>query len=378
MIDPLKALPGARQVILPYSMLLAVFTALPLTYTRRKFMQKWLIILWLLWIGTGYAEDNLVIYNWSEYLPQQVIDQFTEETGIDIQYATYDSNEAMYAKVKTVQGEGYDLLVPSTYYVDRMRREGLLQKLDKSRLSNFGNLNPRLLNQPYDPDNNYSIPYLWGTTGIAINTDRVDPDKVVAWEDLWDSSYENKLLLLNDVREVFSMGLKTLGYSANSTNEEEIRAAYEKLAQLMPNVRVFNAESPKDLFLAEEVILGMNWNGEVYMANQENPSIRYIYPKEGVTVWMDNFVLSKRAKNVDAAYQFIDFILRPDIAKIITEEIGYTSPNLEAVKLLPESLRNNRIVYPTEEDLKNAEFQTDVGQSLPVYEKYWQRLKSGG
>ena len=341
-------------------------------------MQKWLIILWLLWIGTGYAEDNLVIYNWSEYLPQQVIDQFTEETGIDIQYATYDSNEAMYAKVKTVQGEGYDLLVPSTYYVDRMRREGLLQKLDKSRLSNFGNLNPRLLNQPYDPDNNYSIPYLWGTTGIAINTDRVDPDKVVAWEDLWDSSYENKLLLLNDVREVFSMGLKTLGYSANSTNEEEIRAAYEKLAQLMPNVRVFNAESPKDLFLAEEVILGMNWNGEVYMANQENPSIRYIYPKEGVTVWMDNFVLSKRAKNVDAAYQFIDFILRPDIAKIITEEIGYTSPNLEAVKLLPESLRNNRIVYPTEEDLKNAEFQTDVGQSLPVYEKYWQRLKSGG
>jgi spermidine/putrescine transport system substrate-binding protein len=329
-------------------------------------------------ISTGFAADTLVIYNWSEYLPQQVIDQFTEETGIDVQYATYDSNEAMYAKVKTVQGKDYDLLVPSTYYVDRMRREGLLQKLDKSRLSNFGNLNPSLLNQPYDPDNNYSIPYLWGTTGIAINTDQVNPDKVVAWEDRWDPSYKNKLLLLNDLREVFSMGLKTLGYSANSTNENEIRAAYEKLTQLMPNVRVFNAESPKDLFLAEEVILGMNWNGEVYMANQENPSIRYIYPKEGVTVWMDNFVLSKGAENVDAAYQFIDFILRPDIAKIITEEIGYTSPNLEAIKLLPESLRNNRIVYPTEEDLKNAEFQTDVGQALPLYEKYWQRLKSGG
>jgi spermidine/putrescine transport system substrate-binding protein len=284
----------------------------------------------------------------------------------------------MYAKVKTVQSKGYDLLVPSTYYVDRMRREGLLQKLDKSRLSNFGNLNPRLLNQSYDPGNNYSIPYLWGTTGIAINTDQVNPDKVGAWEDLWDPSYRNKLLLLNDVREVFSMGLKTLGYSANSTNENEIRAAYEKLTQLMPNVRVFNAESPKDLFLAEEVILGMNWNGEVYMANQENPSIRYIYPKEGVTVWMDNFVLSRGAKNVDAAYQFIDFILRPDIAKIITEEIGYTSPNLEAIKLLPESLRNNRVVYPTDKDLKNAEFQTDVGKALPLYEKYWQRLKSGG
>jgi len=122
------------------------------------------------------ADKTLVIYNWAEYLPQQVIDQFTQETGVSVKYSTYDSNEAIYAKVKTVQGEGYDILAPSTYFVDRLRREGLLQKLDKSRLKNPGNLDPRLLNQPYDPDNDYSIPYLWGTTGICVNAAEVDPD----------------------------------------------------------------------------------------------------------------------------------------------------------------------------------------------------------
>ena len=341
-------------------------------------MKKLLLTCWLCWItATFAADDTLVIYNWSEYLPKQVIAQFTKETGIKIQYSTYDSNEAMYAKVKTVQGKGYDLLVPSTYYVDRLRREGLLQKIDKSRLSNFGNLDPRLLNQPYDPNNEYSIPYLWGTAGIAINVKAVDPRKITAWADLWDPAYKNKLLLLNDVRDVFAMGLKVLGYSINSTAENEIRAAYEKLTQLLPNVRVFNSESPKALYLAGEVPLGMDWNGSIYVANKENSNIQYIYPKEGAAKSMDSLVVPIGAQHVEAAHQFINFILRPEIARIITEEIGYTSPNLAAIKLLPEKIRNNRIAYPTEEDLKNSEFETDVGEALPIYEKYWQRLKAG-
>jgi spermidine/putrescine transport system substrate-binding protein len=341
-------------------------------------MKKLLYTLLFCWVSTALAADNtLVIYNWSDYLPQQVITQFTKETGIKVQYSTYDSNEAMYTKVKTMQGKGYDLLVPSTYYVDRMRREGLLQKINKSRLSNFGNLDPHLLNQPYDPNNDYSIPYLWGTTGIAINVKAVDPRNVTAWADLWDPAYKNKLLLLNDVRDVFAVGLKVLGYSANSTQENEIRAAYEKLTQLLPNVRVFNSESPKALYLAGEVALGMDWNGSTYMANKENPDIQYLYPKEGVTLWMDSLVIPVGAQHVEAAHKFISFILRPEIAKVITEEIGYTSPNREAIKLLPDKVRANHIAYPTEEELKNAEFEVDVGEALPVYEKYWQRLKAG-
>lgn len=321
-------------------------------------------------------QQTLVVYNWAEYLPKKVLQQFARETGIKVQYSTYDSNEAMYAKVKTVKGVGYDILVPSTYYVDRMRREGLLQPLDKSRLHNLGNLNPRLLDQPYDPDNRYSIPYLWGTTGIAYDADKVAPGTLTRWAELWDPAYRNKLLLLNDMREVFSMGLKVLGHSINTTDENQIRAAYEKLAEIMPNVRVFDAESPKTKFLSREVAAGMLWNGEAYQASRENPKIRYVYPKEGAMQWMDNLVVSAGAKNVDAAHQFIDFILRPEIARQISEEVGYSSPNLAAIKLLPEKVRDNPTVYPSEEDLKNVEFQTDVGAALPVYDQYWQRLKA--
>lgn len=340
---------------------------------------KKLLVLWLFLFCSSAvaASKTLVIYNWAEYLPQAVLDQFSKETGIKVKYSTYDNNEAMYAKVKTVKGEGYDVLVPSTYYLDRLRREGLLQKLDKSRLHNFGNLEPRLLGKPFDPNNDYSIPYLWGTTGIMVNTKDAPVKTVTRWADLWDARFKNKLLLLDDVREVFAMGLRTLGYSANSTSENEISAAYAKLVELMPNVRVFSADSPKDLYLAEEVVAGMNWNGEAYLANQKNPNLHYIYPQEGAGMWMDSLVISQGAKNVDAAYQFIDFILRPEIAKVISEEVGYTSPNLAAIKLLPEKVRANRIVYPSDEDLKNAEFQSDVGEALPVYEKYWQRLKAG-
>jgi len=322
-------------------------------------------------------KPTLVLYNWSEYLPKQVLRQFTRETGIPVRYSTYDSNEAMYAKVKTVKGVGYDLLVPSTYYVDRMRREGLLQKIDKAKLSNFGHLNPRLLNQSYDPNNDYSIPYLWGTTGIGYNTDKIPAGRLTSWVNLWEPAYKNKLLLLNDMREVFSMGLRTLGYSINTTDENQIRAAYEKLTELMPNVRVFDSESPKTKFLAGEVVAGMLWNGEVFQASQENPNIRYVYPKEGATLWVDSLVISAGAQNVDAAHQFIDFVLRPEIARQINEEVGYSSPNLAAIQLLPEKMRNNRAIYPTDEDLQNAEFQTDVGEALSIYDRYWQRLKAG-
>jgi len=335
----------------------------------------------LLLLGGGIVSaaepQTLVVYNWAEYLPKKVLQQFTQETGIKVRYSTYDSNEAMYAKVKTVKGAGYDLLVPSTYYVDRMRREGLLQKLDKARLSHFGNLNPRLLNQSYDPNNDYSIPYLWGTTGIAYNADKMPPGQLTSWAELWNPAYKNKLLLLNDMREVFSMGLKVLGYSINSTDENQIRAAYEKLAELMPNVRVFDAESPKTKFLTQEVTAGMLWNGEAYMASRENPQIRYVYPKEGVMMWMDNLVISAGTRNMEGAHRFIDFVLRPDIAQQISEEVGYSSPNLAAIQRLPEKVRNNSTVYPSDADLKNVEFQTDVGAALSIYDQYWQRLKTG-
>lgn len=310
-------------------------------------------------------------------MPQSVIDGFEKETGINIKYSTYDSNEAMYAKIKSDKESSYDILVPSTYFVNKMSKEGLLAKIDKSKLKNFKNLDDNLLYKPFDPKNDYSVPYLWGSTGISYNAAILGKGAITKWDDLWNPKYKNSLLLTDDLREVFGMTLKTLGYSANDQDSAHIKQAYEKLKKLLPNVKVYNSESPKDVYLSEEVVAGMNFNGENYMANDENPDLTYVYPKEGILLWIDSLVIPKNAQHYDNALLFIDYLLRPEMAKVISEEIGYATPNLKAKELLDEKVRNNPIIYPTKEDLKNSEFQIDLGAALPVYEKYWEKLKAG-
>lgn len=340
---------------------------------------------WLLWLVclsapvARAADDQLLyLYNWSEYLPESVITQFQDETGIKVIYSTYESNEAMYAKLRLVDAKNsYDLVIPSTYYVNKMSREGLLAKIDRSKLSNFDNLDPKLVNQPFDPNNDYSVPYLWGSTGIAVNTDKVKSGTVTKWRDLWRPEFKDRLLLTNDMREVFYMGLRILGYSGNDIDPSHIEAAYKELKLLMPNVRAFNSEAPRMPYLEGETDAGMIWNGEAFAAKKENPAIEYIYPEEGVILWMDSLVIPKTARHIDSAHKFIDFVLRPEISKEISEEIGYASPNLATMDLLDAEVRNNRTIYPSDVDLKNAEFQTDVGTAITIYEKYWESLKTG-
>ncbi|MBD3823713.1 MAG: extracellular solute-binding protein [Epsilonproteobacteria bacterium] len=336
---------------------------------------KLLTLLFALVFSLFGADKVLYVYNWSEYMPDSVLKDFTKETGIKVKYSTYDSNEAMYAKVKTAGNSGYDLIVPSTYFVNKMSREGLLAKIDKTKLKNYKNLDAKLLGKPFDPQNDYSIPYLWGSTGMSYNAKLVTAP-VASWSDLWSAEYKNSVLLNDDMREVFGIALKVLGHSANSTNPKEIEAAFHKLKELLPNVKMFYSESQKQVYLNEEVKLGMNFNGEGFMANEENPDIKYIYPKEGALVWIDSLVIPKGAKNIENAHKFIDFLLRPEVAKTISEEIGYASPNAAAIKILDEATRSNRMIYPSEEDLKNSEFQIDVGNALSVYEKYWEMLKA--
>jgi spermidine/putrescine transport system substrate-binding protein len=342
----------------------------------KRFFVLWVMV--MLVAASAEATDKVIyFYNWSEYLPETVIKQFTKETGIKVVYTTYDSNEALYAKIKLLAGEGYDLVVPSSYYVQKMSKEGLLLKLDTAKLANYKNLDPKRLNKPFDPENKFSIPYLWGSTGIIVNTEQIDPAKITSWADLWNPEFKGKILLLNDVRDVFYMSLRVLGYSGNSTNPDEIKKAYEKLDLLMPNVRLFNSDTPRVPYISGEVQLGMIWNGEAYMAQGENKKFKYIYPKEGAILWMDNLSIPKKAKNVDNAYKLIDFLLRPEIAKAISEEIGYASPNQEAIKLLDKDVRENHTIYPDDKDLACADFQVDIGETITVYEKYWEKLKTG-
>ena len=343
---------------------------------------KKLALAGLLAIGlTGCSSDDtqvLSLYNWSEYMPQEVLERFTEETGIQVVYTTYDSNEAMYARLKLLdEGAAYDLAVPSTYYVSKMRQEGLLMPIDRSQIEGFDNLDPELVNLDIDPDNQYSIPYLWGTTGIAVDTDDVDGE-VTAWADLWDERFVGRVMLTNDMREVFHVGLRVLGYSGNSTDPQEIEEAYEKLSELMPSVRTFNSDAPRMPYLEGEADVGMIWNGEAVMGKETMPSLEYVYPQEGIIAWLDSFVIPKNARNPDAAHQFISFVLRPDISALISEDIGYATPNLAGRDVLDEAVANNRTSYPTAEDMINAEFQEDIGDdALQIYARYWEMLKSG-
>lgn len=337
-----------------------------------------IFFLWLISLPV-YAQQKVVnVYNWSNYMPSEVLKEFTKETGIKVNYATYDSNETMYAKLKANPRSGYDIVVPSTYFVDRMRKQGMLRLLDKTKLTGLKNLNPALLNKLYDPGNRYSIPYFWSMTGIVINTKIPAFSSIQNWSDFWKPQYHNQLLLLDDVHEVFSIALLTLGYSPNSTNPEHIRQAYLKLKQLMPNVRLFNADGVKSLYIDEDLTLGMGWNGDIYQAAQENPALQWLYPKEGFVMSIDSLAIPIGVSHLNNAYRFINFILRPDIAKKISLATGYASPNLAAVKLMSKAVLTNPMVYPDQKTLRRSVVQTDVGDAEAVYQKYWELLKIGG
>ena len=327
--------------------------------------------------GEASSEQKLVIYNWTEYIPDGLLRQFTEETGIEVDYATYESNEAMYARVKLLNAGGYDLVVPSTFYVEKMRKEGLLQPINKSLLNNYSNLDPNLLNKDYDPGNEFSVPYLWGSTAIAVNGDDVDASKITQWADLWNPEYKGKLMLMDDVRDTFHAALRVKGYSSNTTDENEIREAYELLRELMPSVKTLNSDSPKTPLIQGNVSIGVIWNGEAYMAQQEMDNLHYIYPEEGAVLWVDSFVIPKNAANVENAHKFIDFMLRAESAKACIEELGYAAPNSAAMPLLDEALRNNPIIFPAKEDIARGSFHQDLGDAILIYERYWELLKAG-
>ncbi|KJR96842.1 MAG: spermidine/putrescine ABC transporter substrate-binding protein [Desulfobulbaceae bacterium BRH_c16a] len=335
------------------------------------------VMLTLLCASPALAAEKVYVYNWTEYIPEAVLEQFTAETGIEVVYSTYDSNETMYAKLKLVKKDGYDVVFPSTYFVSKMGKEGLLQPLDHLLLPNGKALDARLMDKPYDRGNVYSLPYMWGSTGIAFNSSVIPDGEVIHWQDLWNPVYKGKLLLQDDMREVFHMALKIQGHSSNSTDPKEIEAAYLMLKDLMPNVLLFNSDSPRLPYLAGEVNVGMIWNGEAWMAQLENEDIRYVYPSEGANLWVDSFVIPRSARNPKNAHAFINFMMKPEVAKICVEENGYATPVTTALPLLEERVRNSLTVFPTTEILDNGEFQTDVGDALPIYQQYWEKLRTG-
>lgn len=323
--------------------------------------------------------DKVVnVYIWGGDVPDSVIAQFQKETGIRVNYSTYDSNETLYAKLKATKNSGYDVIEPSSYYLGRMAREDMLEKIDSSRLSNYSNLDPEFMNQAYDPKDEYSIPFLWGTVGLFINTQVFKPGSLTSWDQLWAPQYKNKIVFIDDSRTVFASVLIAMGYPANDENPEHIKAAYLKLKALMPNIRLFNTDAMPSLVADSDATVGMIWNGDLYNGKLDNPNLEYIYPKEGFAIWVDTFAIAKNAPHLDNAYKFLNFMLRPDIAVQTTLQTNYPTTNIKAPALLPPNIANSPIIYPSKEIMARGQFQTDVNdQALALYNHYWELLKVG-
>ncbi len=340
----------------------------------------WLALWMAFTLPTPYAADKIqekvVVYNWSNYIPEGVLEDFTRETGIEVEYTTYDNNEIMYTRLKLLRGRGYDVVVPSTSLVAKMRDEGLLHPLDHALLPNLAALDPELLNKPYDVGNQYSVPYVWGSTGIGLNTAKIDPATVTKWTDLWQKKWRGQLLMADDMHEAFNIALRINGHKINSTDPDEIKQAYELLKKLLPNLKTISVEQSA-AFLSGNVDIGIIWNGEAITAQAENPAIRYIYPAEGANFWIDSFAIPAHAIHVENAHTFINYMLREDVAVRCVQELGYATPHLAAKKSLDEPTRNNPAIFPPPEIMASADFYQQAGDASELYQLYWEKLKAG-
>jgi spermidine/putrescine transport system substrate-binding protein len=293
--------------------------------------------------AAGAAELNL--FAWSEYIPQSVLDGFTKETGIEVNYETYASNEEMLAKLMS-GAAAYDLVQPSEYTIEAMVKENLLQKLDKSKLPNLKNIGQEYYGFPHDPKLDFSVPYMQGTVGIVVNTEKVK-DPVAGYADVFQDKYKGRIVILDDALEIVTWALATQGLNPDQVTKENLQKVRPVIAKWLPLVKVYDSDSPKTALLNGDVDLGVVWSGEAAILLQEAPKkFKYVLPKEGAHMFIDNLAIPKGAENVEAAHKFIDYILRPAVSREISKDFPYTNPNLEARKLLTPEERDNAASYP--------------------------------
>ena len=323
--------------------------------------------------GGQNTKRQLKVYNWGDYTDPSVLKSFEQETGIHVVYDTFVTNEDMYVKLKS-SGKDYDVAIPSDYMISRMIREKMVERIDTSKLKNYKLVGERFLNASFDPKNEYSVPFMWGTVGIACNTKMVK-EKVDSWAVLWDKKYEKQIFMLDSPRDSIGITLKYLGYSLNSGDEKALDDAARKLVEQKPLVKAYVVDDVKDRMIAGEGALAVVWSGDAQYIMERNKDVAYIIPKEGTNIWIDSMVILKGSKNKDAAMAFIDYMMRPDIAKKNVEYIGYATPLPEVQKQLPREVQESLAAYPPRELIENAEFFNDLTENLPKYEEVWTKVK---
>ena len=335
-------------------------------------MRKLFFLFTLSYAVVAHADNVVNVFNWGDYLPNTVIQAFEKETGITVNYSTFEDNPELYAKLK-LNPNTYDVIVPSSYLADQLIDEHLLQPLDYTQLPNSHALNPAITKLT---NSQYTLPYFWGTLGIAVNDKFYDPATITTWQDLWQPRFAGQLLVMDESREVFNVALSLLGYSVNDQAPAHLKAAYEKLKLLLPNIKLFNESQEASIFADEDVAIGMTLNGDAYRAYQGNHHIHYIYPQGSLLVWVDTLAIPVGAPNLANAYRFINFIMRPDIAAQIATTYAYSSPNLAAITRLPAPLRDSPILYPPANRLAHSEVSSSDSDATKMrMEHDWELLK---
>lgn len=342
-----------------------------------------LAIILILYFGVRQLEkssgmagaDTLTIYNWGDYIDPDLIRAFEKESGYKVNYETFDSNEAMFTKIQQ-GGTAYDITIPSEYMIQKMMKEKMLLPIDHTKLKGLNNIDTRFLDQEFDPQNKYSIPYFWGTLGIIYNDKFIDGNKVNHWDDLWRPELKDNVMLIDGAREVIGLSLNSLGYSLNSKNNQELREATDKLNKLTTNVKAIVADEIKMYMINEESAAAVTFSGEAAEMLDNNEHLHYVIPSEGSNLWFDNIVIPKTAKNVKGSYEFINFMLRPENAAQNAEYIGYSTPNKEAKKLLPKEISGDEQFYPSDEVIKHLEVYEDLGaEYLGIYNDLFLEFK---
>lgn len=341
----------------------------------------------ILFIGGGfyYAEesgvvndDKLVVYNWGEYIDPEVLTIFEEETGINVVYEEFETNEILYPKVSS-GAIAYDVVCPSDYMIQRMIENDLLTEINFDNIPNIKNIGKQYMEQSrqFDPENKYSVPYCWGTVGILYNKTMVD-EPVNSWSILWDPKYKDNILMQDSVRDTFGATLKYLGYSLNSTDLDELTEAKNLLIEQKPLVQAYVIDQVRDKMIGNEAALGVIYSGEAIYTQKENPNLEYVIPKEGSNIWIDSWVIPKNAEHKENAEKFINFLCRPDIALMNFEYITYSTPNEAARELIEdESIRNSEIAFPDLSKYDNLEtFQYLGTEADQVYGDLWNKVKS--
>ena len=343
-------------------------------------MKKIALVLAILLVGTLFGcaakEDSNTLYvlNWGDYIDEALLTQFEEETGIQVNYTTMATNEEMMVKLEEADCI-YDVCFPSDYIIERLIQKYLLHELNKDNIPNLQYIDERFLDLDFDPENKYSVPYMWGTVGILYNTTMVQ-EPVTSWDILWDETYADQILMYDSIRDTIGVALMKLGYSINTRNEADIQAAEEALIAQKPIVQAYLGDPIKDRLISGGAAMGIVYSGDAMWCMYENPDLAYAVPETGSNLWFDNIIIPKTSDNTEAAEAFINFLCDPEVAAQNAEYIGYSTPNAAALEILGEEYINDPTYNPPQELLDKCEIFHDLGDFITVYNDAWNRIKA--